>query len=1352
MSTDSWTGASADWNNAANWSGGLPSASTTATIGGPGNFLVTLFGTGTAAALNLTAQGAEFYDAGLLNLGGVLNLATGTLALAYGEIAGGTLALNGGQFLSTGGTLAGVAVDGTLSLSTPEASLFVTGGLSLAGAGGSGAGSIALTGGYASLDFVGSQTLNNAVVSIGAGGALPGQAGAASLAVAAGGGATTAATLTLGAGLWLRGVAGQGQVLVGGAGPVGGGSLPAALVNAGTITAGAQGEMLAITGAGSFANTGTIAVSNGATLQIATGAFSNTGTITVSHATLSLGGTFSAARLSSLGSVTFTAGQLQLAGTVQNYGGTLTVGGTSRLGTAFGAIALSGTIAGGTVADGGHGLSFAAGTGVLDGVSYVGTVDLSPAGSAVTLTDGTSVSTAGGGAGSITVTGAGSALLLLGTEALDNAQIALGSAGSESVIATTDPWLASTATTATLGAHVTVSQAGANAAIEALGWSAVPGFGLADTVVNQGNIAAGFAGGEFALGGYGTIVNQGVIAVSGGDTLAVSVAQFANTGTLQAQAGGTILLGQPAIGLGAAPAWSNTGLIAISGGTLVLGGAFTTAQLGTVSDTGGTVSLTGTLANAGGTLTLGAGASAWPSLSLSGTIAGGTILDSSGALQADSAGGALLDGVTYQGTLALAAAGSFLRVRDGLALTGVADVLGAGAVLDFQGSQTFNRAAVLLGAAGTAAAIDVAHDPTVSGGSTLVLGSRLSITQSGQYAAIGRTGGTGVTGDMIVNQGTITASVAGGTLTLGGPAFSNQGRIVVGQGETLSIAAQAFSNTGTIVATGGVVSIAGSLTLGQLGQVSLANGALAVAGTLDLGGGMLAIGTGSADGRVLLTGTVRNGTIVDAGGGLAPTGNATLAGVTYDGTLDLSRPFGQLAVTGGITLGAASGGGPGAILLTGAQIRLIATGTETINAATISLGSVSQYYAGQKLAAPELAAAAGVALTLGAATTLTLAGTAGTLGDSGLGQWSDSIVNQGTIRTVGLGTLNIGASFFTNTGTITVAGGGIVALGDVGFTNTGTIAVAAGSALVITLLDYYAAPDAGAGVFTNSGVIAMQGGILQEPTGNGLFPQVPIANLAGASIIGSGLVFAEIANSGTIEAHGGSGLYFAQSVLGSGALLIDAGSTLEFAAAVTPNQTVRFTSNTGTLRLDAPSTFAGTLSGLSGGNLIDLPGQILTGVGLSSGTLVASTATQNYRFVGTTPLGGEVSAGRDAHGGATVSFLQQTPGTGAPAAIIPVSQPAMLFWASPAGDVFQGLTANIAGAHISNWGAADSLDITDLNPAQAALSTMQTTGLDTLTISDGTHSASVGLTGTYSAGGFSLASDGHGGTMLAYHG
>ena len=62
----------------------------------------------------------------------------------------------------------------------------------------------------------------------------------------------------------------------------------------------------------------------------------------------------------------------------------------------------------------------------------------------------------------------------------------------------------------------------------------------------------------------------------------------------------------------------------------------------------------------------------------------------------------------------------------------------------------------------------------------------------------------------------------------------------------------------------------------------------------------------------------------------------------------------------------------------------------------------------------------------------------------------------------------------------------------------------------------------------------------------------------------------------------------------------------------------------------------------------------------------------------------------------------------------------------------------------------DTLDITDLNPASAKLTATQTVGLDTLSISDGTHTLLIGLTGTFTTTSFHLVADGHGGTMLSY--
>jgi len=1353
MSTSIWTpGVSGDWNTAADWSGGVPTPTSTATIAGPGSFLVTLFGVGFASNVNLQAAGADFYIVGTLALGGTLSLQAGTFTLAGGILAGGTLSMQGGQFLTNRGIFSGVAVQGVLDLGTANSALFVQNGLNLSGAGGSGNGSISLTGNYATLDFVGTQTLDHATISIGAGNGQAGQGGPATLGVSQAFFGNSAATLTLGASLWLRGVGGTGVISIGNAAPGAGPGVPDVLVNNGTITAASQGEILSITGAGQFTNQGTIGVSNGATLQIATAAFSNTGTIAVSNAVLSLGGTYTTAELTNLGSVSLSNGQIQLAGTAQN-AGTLSIGSGSAIARQLGTLSLTGTIQGGTVADGGGGLSFGAGTGVLDALTYLGGLSLG-AGGTLTLADGTIVAGAGGSAGSISVTGSGSTLLLRGSETLDRVTIALGSAGSAAGIATTDPFLASTATTATLGAHAFIVQGGSNASLAALGWSPVPGVGLADTLVNQGTITAAIAGGQFTVGGYGTVLNQGTIMVSGGDTLRVTVQNFTNTGTITASTGGTVLLGQPANWLGVAPSWTNGGKLAVGGGTLVLGGAFSLGQLGNVQVSSGSVVVAGTLGLAGGTLALGGaqGGLALPGLSLTGTIVGGTIVDAQAALAVGSGGTALLDGVSYLGTLSIGA-GGFLRVRNGLALTGAVSLLSAGAVLDFQGSQSFDRAQILLGASGQSAAIDVAHDAAQSGGTTLTLGANATVIQSGQLAAIGRgAGGTGQAGDMIVNRGTITASVAGGMLTLGGPGFTNAGYINVGAGDVLAVTASSFVNAGSININAGTLAVATSLSLAQLGQVNLTAGVISIGGTLNLGGGTLTVGQGTSIGRVQLSGTISNGTIVDTGGGLSPSGAATLNAVTYDGILDLSRPFTQLSVSGGIALASSTGARPGEILLTGAQTRLVATGSETFDNVQIFLGSPSQYYQGQKLAAPELAAGAGVRLTLGRAATLTLAGACGTLGDAALGQWGDSLVNLGLINAVSVGTLSVGASSFTNLGTLMASGGGVLAIGDTGFTNAGILSAGAGSAIQFTLFNAYAAPNAGAFPLINTGTIALSGGVLQEVTANGLFPSIPIQNQAGATIGGAGLLFAPVANSGTIDASGGL-LYLAQTVSGGGLMQIEQGATLEIGA-VPSSEMVRFASTAGTLKLDNPAGFSGTLANMGAGDTIDLPGQILTGVGLNSGTIVLSTATQNYRLSGTTPFAGELSSGHDARGGATVSLTPQTAGgTGGGSstpAVIAVGQPNMLFWASPAGDIFTGSSATLNGAHISNWGAADSIDLTDMLPTQAHLVLSQGPAGTSLAISDGVHAASIGLAGTFASSSFHFSADGHGGTLLTF--
>lgn len=1346
MAQISWlSGVFGDWNTASFWStGAVPGSGDQVSIAASGTYDVTLFGQGAAASVAISAAGATFYVAGSLALGGTLSLQSGTLALAYGAINGGTLALAGGNFVADGGTLAGVAVQGVLGLQASQATLFVSGGLALSGAGGSGRGSIALTGAGASLGFVGSQTLAAATVDIGS---APGQGGAASLEVVRPGGTQSGDTLTLGTSLWLRDLSGNGVLAIGPSGVGTLASLPVELLSKGTITVSGQASSLLVSGVGTFVNQGSLAVANGATLTLASGAFANTGTMTVSNATLALGGIFAASELANLGALTLANGTVSITGTATNTGGTLAIGAGSAIAASLGTISLAGTLLGGVVQDGGDGFGFAAGTGVLSGVTYQGTLDLSQGG-AVTLTGGSSVTGAGGaGIASVLDTGAGSALLLQGSETLDHAVVALGNAGQAAVLGTSDAFLASSATTAVLGAHLTVQQAGLLATIDANG-SAFAGWGLEDTLVNQGLIAGALTGGHVSVSGFGTFINQGTLSISNGDTLSLAPSVFSNTGTILVGAGATAILGGTAAFTGVAPpAWTNTGQILISGGTLTLAGTTATTQLGQISVTAGVVCLAGTLSNAGATLTL--GGAGLPLLSLAGTITGGTVADAGGLLTPGSAGTGVLDGVAYQGTLALPAA-ALLRIRDGLSLTGTAKLTGAGAVLDFWGSQAFTATQVRLGASGTASAIDVQHNYGVATGSTLTLASGMTLTQAGLLAAIGRS--TDLPLDAIVSDATITAAVAGGTFTLGGSNFTNQGSIAVSNGDTLAITAGAFSNSGAISVTGATISVGGSLTLAGLGALTLSNATLGVTGTLNLAGTTLAIGTLSALGHISLTGTLQGGTITDGGGGLSLAAAATLAGVTYEGLLDLSQSFATLTIANGITITNSTGTLPGTLLLTGAGARVVASGSETLNNLTVDLGSAASSYLGQPIAPAELAAGPGATLTLGAGAIVTETGTIGVLGDASLGQWTDDIVNAGQISSaLSGGTLTLGSSFFTNAGTLTDGPGAFVNATNVGFTNTGTIVVSNGGSFLIGLYDYFAAPNAGASVFTNDGTITMAGGYLHEFNPNQLFPSVNFINAPGALIRGNGIFAAPMVNQGIIEASGGV-LSLYGTVSGSGTIVIDAGSTLNPSGGIAAGEAVTFADPPpatagGTLVLLTAQSLGPTLTGFATGDEIDMQTTQVTGVAINAGAIVLNTAkvTEHIPISG----GGEVSVGRDKFGGSTIALTSQT--FGGSSATIAVTQPAMLFWGSGAGDTFAGPTADLNGARISDWLTNDRLDLTDLSPASVSLSYSVQSGYGLLYISEGAVKANVTFFGSFTASWFHAVSDGQGGTFITYH-
>lgn len=1322
MTTNAWVNAvSGDWTDGADWSSGAPpSATDTVTIAAQGAYVVTLYTTGIAAGLVLNDAGLLFYDAGNLAVSGTIALQAGTLDLAFGTLQGGTLALAGGTLQSTGGTLNGVCVEGPLQLTAIDTTMYVENGLTLEGLNGSGAGSVVLTGIDSELDFLGSQTFANTTIALGSAGG-----GVATLGVSHPFGASNGATLTLAASDWVSQTGGDGVLAIGGPMPTP--PLSDAMINQGTITA--TGGTLALSGAGTFFNQGTIGISGGATLDIASTGFTNTGTITVSNATLDFGGTFASALLGKLGPLALSDATVEIGGDDINTGNTLTLGASSALGP----VALAGTITGGTIIDTGGGLTFGPGTGVLVGVSYQGTLNLSAPSSAVTLTGNTTLFT--NTPGTATVTGAGAALLLQGSDILGNATITLGSNSIVAELGTTDSWAASTATTATLGNRLVVQQAGLYAAVDANAQTPIPNVGLSDTLVNQGAITGAIAGGTLTIGGYGSFINQGSIAVSNGDTLLVSASSFANAGTVSVTGGATAIIGGPPDAWGYAPVWSNAGTIALAGGTLQFAGTVRSNQLGDIAFSYGTISLTGTLANGGTTLSLGSGGTL-PKLSLNGTIQGGAITDPSGLLSIGTSGAAELLGVSDTGTLGLTQANAYLRIYDGLTLNGTANVTGAGAILAFQGTQAFNNSIINLGAASGTAAIDVVHDDSQAGGSTLTLGSNLRINQAGQDAAIGLA--TDLAGDGIINSGSITGAVAGGMLILEGASFVNRGSMAVSNGDTLALDAAAFSNTGSITVTNAGLSIGGSMTAAQLGSLALTNPAMSVTGTLNNTGNNLTIGTGSAWGNLTLSGTIVGGIIYDDGMGLLTVGNATLNNVSYRGTLNLSRPFQDLAIANGFHLNDVTGTQTGTFFLTGAADRVVATTTETLPDTDLYIGSNTVSYYGQHIAAPELDAGMGTTLTIGLSTTIRTAGTYSTLGDAALGQWSDTILNDGTILDATTScTMTLDSSFFVNDGSVLINTGSTLIAADVGFTNNSVLAVTFAANLGLALYNYYAAPDAGSAQFTNNGTLRMLGGEIGELTGNGTFPTVPLLNTSTGLIQGLGSVLAPVLNNGIVESKFASVLALQQGVTGSGTMLIDQGCVLELANAVAASQTISFTSTSGTLKLETPLSFGAVVAGFGSSNILDIANGPVSTASISNGTLVLHTMNGIFYLNTPTKLAGTVAISSDGHGGSDITYTPR--GNDPDVAAIHIAPPVMRFWAAPTMDLFPAPTWAPHDVRIGNWSNTDGLDVRGVSGA-TSLSDTYRADQGALSITDGTGSAHAVPPGPYP----------HHGTMIPF--
>ena len=217
------------------------------------------------SSFTLAQLGTLNHTGGIVNVTGTLNdagatlnvgtsTALGTLTLVSGgTIENGTIADAGSGLAFTGGTLSGVTYDATMNLSASSSYVYVTNGLTMAGVGGTGTGTINLTGQSAQLYAEGSETLNNATINIGNN----------STDYIYNYDNSAAAVLTLAANLTIDHV---GTYVTLDASAYG--RSTSEIINDGTINADLSGGSFTIQGAGSFDNQGIVNVSKGDTLYV----------------------------------------------------------------------------------------------------------------------------------------------------------------------------------------------------------------------------------------------------------------------------------------------------------------------------------------------------------------------------------------------------------------------------------------------------------------------------------------------------------------------------------------------------------------------------------------------------------------------------------------------------------------------------------------------------------------------------------------------------------------------------------------------------------------------------------------------------------------------------------------------------------------------------------------------------------------------------------------------------------------------------------------------------------------------------------------------------------------------------
>jgi hypothetical protein len=230
-----------------------------------------------------------------------------------------------------------------------------------------------------------------------------------------------------------------------------------------------------------------------------------------------------------------------------------------------------------------------------------------------------------------------------------------------------------------------------------------------------------------------------------------------------------------------------------------LGSSFTAAELGVFERTGGTVNLIGTLLNTGQSFALDGTTGSW--VLAGGTIQGGTVTESGGAQLLLTSQGGTLNAVTFNGSLSLSGGSNVsLTVAGNFTLNGSIDIGGA-TLLDY-GTLTFTIPSDLESVTGASIAFGYSQY-------NRILTSSVPVTFGKKVLIHGQSGG--IVG-AFVNNGTISADVAGGTIFMEQHDWTNDGTVEATAGGNL-IAWPGTNDTSGTLTGGKWIASNGSLEL-----------------------------------------------------------------------------------------------------------------------------------------------------------------------------------------------------------------------------------------------------------------------------------------------------------------------------------------------------------------------------------------------------------------------------------------------------------------------------------------------------------------------------------------------------------